>query len=665
MKSTLSRWRWVAVLAVFAMIVAACTTGGGDTTTTAEPPGPGTTQPPTTGTTQPPAPQGFTYSVGIISDPTTDNVWAYLDTESDVYNSYVLASQGASLYGQQLPSYQYAPSAALPDIAPEGAADGDNWVIEVPLRQGLVWSDGEAVDANDWVFTFNTVKDLALAGNFLDLWPLASEDDPATEDANEYSLGLIDVTAVDDYTVAFTWNDQPGLAVWQFGTAFAPAFPEHYWAEHVAASADAAGLYAVSGLNAPAFGSDIVAEREPGAYVRNIANDNYSYKGATYTAYANGAIDFTSADGATETWGGPASGDVVAEWVEGPFMSEMLFNVYGSQDAAALALINGEIDFWMNPLSLSRGLQGQFLDAADLNVVANSGVGLFYMAFNTRRFPGNNVAFRQAVDCMIDKDFVVNNVLAGAVISLDSVVAPGNAAWFNPDAQSTCFGLSQEERLLKAVEILKAGGWSWDDTDGDGAPNEPAFLGGRDDVAQGDGLNLAGEYIQDINLIAPGPGYDPMRATFSLWAQNFMNDLGIPVTANPTGFTTIVNQVFGPTDWDMYILGWSVGIFPDHMGAFFHSSGDSAAGGLNTPGYNSAEFDALSDAFDATTSIEEARSLSNQMQALLAVEVPYVVLFTNVQYDVFRNSLEFPFSDFLQGITDGGSGLRAGVKAVS
>ncbi|MDX1468029.1 MAG: ABC transporter substrate-binding protein [Acidimicrobiia bacterium] len=655
MKSTVSRWRWLAVLAVFAMIVAACETV--DPTTTTGDTAPPTTDDGTTPTTAPPSVEGFTYNVGIISDPTTDNAWAYLDTESDVYNSYVLASQGATLYTLTLPTYTYSPVVALPAEAPLGAADGDNWVIEVPLRQGLTWSDGEEVTADDFVFTWNTVKDLGLAGNFLDLWPQASEDDPDTEE-NEYALGLVDVTAPDPYTLVLTWNDQPGLAVWQFNTAFAPAYPEHFWAEHVAGAADAAGLYEVSGIGAPAFGADVVAEREPGAFVRNVASENYVYEGAKYTVYANGAIDFSPADGGEmETWGGPASGDVTVEYVDGPYMDEMIFSVYGSQDAAALALINGDIDFWMNPLTLSRGLQGQFLDAADLNVVANAGTGMFYMAFNTRRFPGNNLAFRQAVDCMIDKDFVAQNVLAGAVISMDTTVAPGNAYWSNPDVQSTCAGQTQEERLASAVQILKDGGWTWE--------TEPEFLGGRDDVQPGVGLNLDGQTIQDIQLIAPGPGYDPMRATYSLWAQNFMNDIGIPVTANPTGFTTIVNQVFGPTDWDMYILGWSLGTFPDYMGAFFHSAGDSAEGGFNTPGYSNAEFDALSDAFDAATDLESARDIHFQMQEIIARDVPYVVLFTNVQYDVFRNTLEFPFTDFLQGITDGGAGLRAGVKAIS
>ncbi|MDH3190873.1 MAG: hypothetical protein OEM39_09610, partial [Acidimicrobiia bacterium] len=150
-----------------------------------------------------------------------------------------------------------------------------------------------------------------------------------------------------------------------------------------------------------------------------------------------------------------------------------------------------------------------------------------------------------------------------------------------------------------------------------------------------------------------------MRATYSLWAQNFMNDLGIPVTAEPTGFTTIIDKIFGPPDWDMYILGWSVGIFPDHVGAFFATENDSVLGGNNTPGYSNAEFDAIEAEFQKATDLETARELSFRQQEIIARDAPYVVLFTNVQFDVYRTNLTFPFTEFLLGITDGGSGFPA------
>ncbi|NIN11760.1 MAG: hypothetical protein GTO61_10245, partial [Gemmatimonadales bacterium] len=162
----------------------------------------------------------------------------------------------------------------------------------------------------------------------------------------------------------------------------------------------------------------------------------------------------------------------------------------------ALALTNGDIDYWLNPLSLSRGLQQQFLNAEGVEVVANAGTGLFYMAFNTRRFPGNDLAFRQAVDCVIDKEFVAENILAGAVIPLDTTVASGNAFWSNPDVKSTCAGLDAEQRLNTAVQILKDGGWSWE--------SEPVYEGGRGDITSGVGISgPGGQAVPAMTLIAP------------------------------------------------------------------------------------------------------------------------------------------------------------------
>ncbi|MDH3308487.1 MAG: hypothetical protein OEO77_13345, partial [Acidimicrobiia bacterium] len=112
-------WRLVALLAVFAMIVAACgteststTEGAGSTTDTTTPTA--TTQPATTDTTSAPAPEGFEYKIAVIEDFTTDNVWAWYDTENSVYNQYLLAGSVASVYGQVAPTYTLAPSLALP-----------------------------------------------------------------------------------------------------------------------------------------------------------------------------------------------------------------------------------------------------------------------------------------------------------------------------------------------------------------------------------------------------------------------------------------------------------------------------------------------------------------------------------------------------------------------
>ena len=95
-------------------------------------------------------------------------------------------------------------------------------------------------------------------------------------------------------------------------------------------------------------------------------------------------------------------------------------------------------------------------------MAVNEQNGFRYLAYNTRRFPMSETPFRQALACLIDKDFMANTVLGGTAISINSLVPPGNAYWYNPDLSAPCAGQSSQERVESAVQILKAAGWTWD-----------------------------------------------------------------------------------------------------------------------------------------------------------------------------------------------------------
>ncbi|MFP5331380.1 MAG: ABC transporter substrate-binding protein, partial [Acidimicrobiia bacterium] len=651
MNTTTSRWRWLALLAVMAMIVAACSDSGsedpadGDTTTTTAAPDDSTdsTEAPDDGGST----EGFQYPIAIFSDPTTDNPWAALDTENDVWTNYV-NPDGAALYTYQGPTYTLVPGIAADDSPPELVADGDNWSVTVNLSDRPRWSDGTPITANDVAFTFNTVaKYNGLGGNFPALWPLAREDDPSTEE-DETSNGVVSVEAVDDTTVKITFNFEAGLAVWPFQVGVAPIFPEHFWGPIVDANDTFEGLYAESGLGYPNAGAFNSTEWEPGAFWRNTAIDDYYDKGSQYTVYENGAVEYTPAGGETEVWGGDPEGEPVSSYTEGPFASDVTFSLYSDQNAAVLALTDGSVDFLLNPLGLQRGLQQLVLSEPELNVIVNEQNGYRYLAFNTRKFPMNDKAFRQAIACRIDKEFMASTVLGGAAIAANSQVPPGNSVWANPDLGGTCDGQTEQERFETAKQILIDAGYTW--------TTEPVWdEANRDVVPQGEGLaGPDGTPVPAMELLAPGPGYDPLRATYSLFIERWATDLGVPVTANPTGFSVIVDQVFATgdaaTEWDMYILGWGLTPFPDHVFTFFDSRQDSADGGFNTPGYNNPEFDALNDAFGQAKTLEEARDLIFQADAILAEDVPYVVLFTTPIIEAYRNTIEFPFTTVLDGV---------------
>jgi ABC-type oligopeptide transport system substrate-binding subunit len=157
-------------------------------------------------------------------------------------------------------------------------------------------------------------------------------------------------------------------------------------------------------------------------------------------------------------------------------------SVYGSQDAAFLALANGEVDYVLNPLGLSRGLQEQAERGEGIQTYTNADFGMYYMAFNMRKEPMSFPEFREAFDIIIDKDFVVNNVLQGSVFPMYSTMPPGNTFYYNPDTPLPYLGLSREERVNKAVEVLSAAGWTWDVV--------PAYNPDTQDVDPGEGLKI-------------------------------------------------------------------------------------------------------------------------------------------------------------------------------
>lgn len=594
---------------------------------------------PTAEPTKPAEPK--TYRMAIFEDMTTTNYWAYMDPDSSVWNAYVLTAVGhPQFWTLAYPDILFVPQMAT-DLPQPIVQEGDFWEQTIEIRPGVTWSDGAEVTVHDFIFTGETVRDFGLGGNWL----------------SAFDWDYIDhFEAVDNHTIRIYYRQQPGLSVSQVGgIGFASWMPRHFWVDVVeecrAAEEPDTCLYAADGSGEPSFGEFTFEKWEPGAFAELAAREDAYFNYATRTFYSDGSYREANANYEFCVHGG-CDGDVKLEYPTGPNVPNVIYSIYGTQDAAVLALANGEVDFLLNPLGLQRGLREQVVGNRDLGAYQNPSNGFRYLAFNVRKSPNDINEFRQAVAYLIDKEYLTNRVLQGTALPVYGMVPEGNTYWHNPDAPMMGHGLERKERFEKAVELLKSAGFNWD--------VEPTWNEDEEVITTGSTIRGPdGEELEEIELLAPSAGYDPMRATAAIWIEQWCAEVGIPVRANPTGFNTILPLVFEPDpasgeiEFDWYILGWSLGnpALPDFHESFFACANDAREGGFNTPGYCDEEFDTLAQGFLSAQTMEEAREYVFAMDAKLAEDVPYVTLFTAPILEFYAKArVGYPFIDALDGL---------------
>ncbi len=619
---------------------AACESGtdatvsiAGNTSSTA-----GTVDETTPDTVRPSEP--FTYRIGMTSAITTTNYWRYLGTDTFFNNAYVLEPTKSAMFRIDLPSLSVVPALAK-GLPAEPVAEGDVWTVTQPLRQGLTWSDGVEFTAADVVFTFEAIRDAGLGGTWPSYFPYSEESSPR----------LLDVEAVDDYTVTLTFDTRPDLATWPHSVGVGSIMSAAYWGETIAEALESddppAAVYGADAAGDPSLGGMVLDRWEEGGVVVSAANPDYPFSGRRTTLYEDGTVEI---DG--ERFYGSGTGDIVTTHVEGPFVSQTIYSVYEDGPDAMLALIKGEIDYWIDPLGVPQDLLARGLDAGSLTMVVNPTNRVHYLAFNLRRSPGSYKGFRQAVAYMIDKELLTETALQDLGRPAYVMIPDGNLRWFNREfadrAEADYVGLSTAERLAEAVSLLKAEGFTWD--------VEPAVEPNREEIIPGSGIiDPAGRRVPEIEILVSADREAPARLI-----ADWLGLLGVPATVNPTDVNAVAEKAWpGPGEevtFDMYILGWTLGnaALPTFHESFWHSRNlVESNDGNNSTGFVNAEFDAVADGILAAEDEGEAYDLIWEAEAILADELPYVVLYNELIAEFHSKKLTFPFVRTLSGLQFG------------
>jgi peptide/nickel transport system substrate-binding protein len=586
------------------------------------------------------------YRIAILADMTSSNIWNLWGPGASAYNYVVQLSYWERLFTVSDHRYDFVPELAA-DYGSPLEQEGDFWVTTIPLRQDMLWSDGSPITADDVAFTAQVGIDFELSGN----WDFGGGD-------------LDHVEAVDPHTVKFYYKVKPGLAMHEYGTLQDPIVCKAYWEPKLVdayaaldAIADmdpesdeyAVGLaeaqqvvYGIEAKEEPISGAYMFDKWEVGAFVENAANNTNFYKGTTVDEYGNGAYRERNVSGRDFMAFGAADGEPELSFTYGPYARSAIYSVY-SQDAAVLALLKGDVDYIYNPSGYGPGLRAQLDGNSDVTVVENPRNGFRFLAFNFNSPPMDDVAVRQAITCMIDKEFLTERILQGAALPVYTPVPEGLAFWYNPEVTRLCYGMGEQERMEWAVERLREAGYTWD--------VEPSWNEDRGgSVEWGEGLKMPnGRYVPELLLLAPSPGYDPLRATTGVLIEQWAGMLGFPVRAQLTNFNNILNETLGGGgNFDMVVSGWTLDIFPSHLCEFFL---EEYGGPFAFTGYAGEELASMCADFNVSTDLAEARQLGYKMQEILATELPYTYLFANPVQDAYNlTSIDFPFTDILDGI---------------
>ena len=302
----------------------------------------------------------------------------------------------------------------------ETSEDGLTWTFH--LRDGLKWSDGSDLTANDFVYSWKRVCDPMVAAPYAETVLSMVE---GYDKAIEGDLDALQVVAQDDNTLVVTLSTPCSY----FGSLAAFATLSPVQEATVTANGDA---WATSAATYISNGPFYVSEWVPGSYIMMTKNPYY--------------------------WNADAIKLDGIKW-----------NLIEDSNASYSAYQTGEVLMIKDvPTEEIPSLK----DSADFHV--DPIIGTYYLSLNLERDAFKDARVRKALSLAIDRDYVANTLMQGTYSPADNFMGPG---WIDMDGtqfkdnanggQSYIDVNNYEADLEEAKQLLADAGYP----DGEGFPS--------------------------------------------------------------------------------------------------------------------------------------------------------------------------------------------------
>jgi peptide/nickel transport system substrate-binding protein len=297
----------------------------------------------------------------------------------------------------------------IPGLAESWEASDDGQTYTYTLREGLLWSDGTPLTAEDVAWNINTSVEQGWTNHISTTQNLTA-------------------SVIDDRTVQITSSvPDPKLP-----TMDVYLLPKHIW-EPVATDGEAVASY--DGLDGVGSGPFTISDFRDQQSVTMVANPNY--------------------------WGWEG---------EDPVIDQVVFRFFSNLDAMTAALQQGEIDAAHGiAYSSVEALEG----ADDIELVSGQQGGFEEIAINGGAAEGQphpallDLEVRKAISHAIDREGALEDLLFGHGEILDTVSASADPKWLPEIPEGNRFTYDPE----LANQILDDAGYM--DADGDGVREMP------------------------------------------------------------------------------------------------------------------------------------------------------------------------------------------------
>ncbi|BCM88454.1 putative ABC transporter-binding protein [Abditibacteriota bacterium] len=464
---------------------------------------------------------------GTITDinfgsPKTFNLWVSADASS----SNAVSSLYSSLNEQNAYTLEWAP--ALAEL-PQVSRDGLTWTFR--LKDGLSWSDGQPLTADDVLFTLKVIYDPKVETNWREGMLLDVPNGKGGFKRVPVSYQKLDRRTVQ---FKFPFPYAPARSLLSF-----PIAPRHMleaaWKQGQPNSTDFNRMWG-DGVNVKEMVSSgpwIITQYRTGARLVYSRNPYYWKKDA---------------------WGRRL-----------PYLDHYISLFAPDYASATLALMNGKIDVTSvrqdDYQLLKRGESKGNYKVYNLGSSFSSS----YLSFNLNRNSKparanpelvelfNDVRFRQAVSHAIDRNRIVREVYGGLAKPAYGPESPANKLFYTPNIPKFEFNLAAARQKLAAIGLR--------DKDGDGF------------------LNLSGGQPLRFTLLTNVEN-GLCKETATIIAAD-LRKIGLDVTFTPIGFNDLISRLDDyPTagapafDWQAIILGFTGTAEPNDGRNIWMSSGN-------------------------------------------------------------------------------------------